>query len=509
MRITRRGLGLATTGLLLAMLITMISMPPKRTSTGRSSAASPTPVSPAPSETPDLAAAPVRSGVLHTDGGNIVDAQGRIVHISGVNWFGFETGTFAPHGLWARRLDDMLDQIVEAGFNTIRLPFSDQLLDASSTPNGIDFRKNPDLQGLSGLEIMDLLISRAGERGIKVILDRHRPDASAQSPLWYTDRVSEQQWIDDWVTLANRYEGNPTVIGADLHNEPHGPATWGDGNPLTDWRAAAERAGNAVLQANPDWLIFVEGIEHQNDDWYWWGGNLALAGQVPVQLSVPNKLVYEAHDYGPGVWGQKWFQTADFPFDLASVWYSHWAYLKFTNTAPVLIGEFGGRSMGDDPEGIWQRSLISYLQLNGFDYTYWSWNPNSGDTGGILEDDWTTLDESKVNQLQASQSSLLDSAEPPVVRAILDSYQPPALSAPAAASDAAAEPTPEPGSDADAAPPFAIGGPYDPDPVHAQIGLGGPNDPDEARRAARQADEQQYLQQTGTAWDHAAYVKGQ
>jgi endoglucanase len=501
MRNARNGLGIATTGLLAAALIGLIRMPSAASSPGLSSAASPRPVAPDPLATPASETAQGGSGVLHTDGGNIVDAQGRIVHITGVNWFGLETGTFAPHGLWARGLNDMLDQIVQAGFNTIRLPFSNQLFDPSSTPNGIDFRRNPDLQGLSGVKIMDLLIWRAGERGLKVILDRHRPDASAQSPLWYTDRVSEQQWIDDWVTLANRYRGDPTVIGADLHNEPHGPATWGDGNPLTDWHAAAERAGNAVLQANPDWLIFVEGIEHQGDDWYWWGGNLALAGQLPIQLSVPNKLVYEAHDYGPGVWGQKWFQAPDFPLDLGSVWYAHWAYLKFSNTAPVLIGEFGGRSVGEDPEGIWQRTLISYLQLNAFDYTYWSWNPDSGDTGGILLNDWTTLDESKVTQLQAFQGSLLGSSEDAAAaRAIITAYQPQLLPA----HPATGEPAPE----SDTSPPFAIGGPFDPDPVHAQIGLGGPNDTDAARRAARQADEQLYLQQTGSAWDRAAYVKG-
>jgi endoglucanase len=492
MRNVQNAVGIARAGLLVAALIGLISMPSTSSSPGPSRAAAPSPVSPEPSPS---ATAPAGSGVLHADGGNIVDAQGRIVHITGVNWFGLETGTFAPHGLWARGLNDMLDQIVQAGFNTIRLPYSDQLFDPSSTPNGIDFRKNPDLQGLSGLEIMDLVIVRAGERGLKVILDRHRPDASAQSPLWYTDRVSEQQWIDHWVTLASRYREDPTVIGADLHNEPHGPATWGDGNPQTDWHAAAERAGNAVLQANPDWLIFVEGIEHQSDDWYWWGGNLALAGQFPIQLSFPNKLVYEAHDYGPGVWGQKWFQTPDFPFDLASVWYSHWAYLKLSNTAPVLIGEFGGRSVGDDAEGIWQRTLISYLQLNAFDYTYWSWNPNSGDTGGILQNDWTTLDQFKLILLQAIQWSLLGSPDPAAARPPL----PPAY-------PATAEPAPEP--EPDTSPPFGVGGPFDPDPVHAQIGLGGPNDPDAARRAARQADEQLYLQQTGAAWDRAAYVKG-
>jgi endoglucanase len=28
-------------------------------------------------------------------------------------------------------------------------------------------------------------------------------------------------------------------------------------------------------------------------------------------------------------------------------------------------------------------------------FTFWSWNPNSGDTGGILNDDWTTVNTTK------------------------------------------------------------------------------------------------------------------
>ena len=43
--------------------------------------------------------------------------------------------------------------------------------------------------------------------------------------------------------LAQHYRGNDTVVGADLYNEPHSPATWGDGNPATDWHLAAETAG--------------------------------------------------------------------------------------------------------------------------------------------------------------------------------------------------------------------------------------------------------------------------
>jgi hypothetical protein len=44
--------------------------------------------------------------------GSLVDADGQEVRLTGVNWFGLETGTFAPYGLWSRNWQDMLDQMV-------------------------------------------------------------------------------------------------------------------------------------------------------------------------------------------------------------------------------------------------------------------------------------------------------------------------------------------------------------------------------------------------------------
>jgi hypothetical protein len=32
-------------------------------------------------------------------------------------------------------------------------------------------------------------------------------------------------------------------------------------------------------------------------------------------------------------------------------------------------------------------------------WTFWSWNPNSGDTGGILADDWRTINGNKMTYL--------------------------------------------------------------------------------------------------------------
>lgn len=46
-------------------------------------------------------------------------------------------------------------------------------------------------------------------------------------------------------------------------------------------------------------------------------------------------------------------------------------------------------------EGIWQRKLVDFIQQKNLSFTYWSWNPNSADTGGILLDDWKTVDAAK------------------------------------------------------------------------------------------------------------------
>jgi len=361
------------------------------------------------------------AGFFHTSGNQILDSSNQPVRIAGVNWFGFETDTYAPHGLWARGYRDMMDQMKAAGFNTIRLPYSNQLFDAGSTPNGIDFSKNPDLQGLTGLQIMDKIVDYAGQIGLRIILDHHRSNAgnsANENGLWYTSAYPEARWIADWTMLAQRYAGNPTIIGADLHNEPHGPATWGDGS-ANDWRLAAERAGNAVLAVNPNWLIIVEGVEATASGHTWWGGNLSNAGAFPVRLNVAGRLVYSPHDYPASVYAQQWFSDPAYPANLPAVWDRNWGYLFREGTAPILLGEFGSK-LATASDQQWAQQIVQYIQgdLNGdgtsdlvadqlgISWTWWSWNPNSSDTGGILNSDWTTINAAKLALLQPVQFNL-------------------------------------------------------------------------------------------------------
>ncbi|HNJ41275.1 MAG TPA: cellulase family glycosylhydrolase, partial [Acidobacteriota bacterium] len=127
-----------------------------------------------------LLGTPNSTGYWHTSGNKILDAANQQVRICGVNWFGLETNTYIPHGLWTRGYQEMMNQMKALGYNTIRLPFSNEVLDAGRMPsNYIDPSKNPDLIGLSSLQIMDQIVTYAGQIGMRVILDRHRPTAAA------------------------------------------------------------------------------------------------------------------------------------------------------------------------------------------------------------------------------------------------------------------------------------------------------------------------------------------
>jgi endoglucanase len=351
---------------------------------------------------------------LSTSGAEIVDARGQTILLRGVNWFGIETEMQAPHGLWLRDYKDMLAQIRELGYNIIRLPYSVQALRGDST-SGVDFTigSNRELEGKTPLEVMDLVIQEAERQGLLILLDSHRLNNQRIPELWYGDSFTEADWIDTWTMLARRYRNQRNVVGADLKNEPHGRASWGTGDRDTDWRLAAERAGNAILEVNPDWLIVVEGVQSnvpgQRLADHWQGGNLEGVRNYPVRLSNPRKLVYSPHEYGAGVFNQPWFSEPNFPNNLYSRWEIGFHYIASQNIAPIFVGEFGGRQVDtESTEGIWQRQFVEYLNDNHLGFTYWSWNPNSDDTGGILQDDWQTVDAPKqelLNQLLENATS--------------------------------------------------------------------------------------------------------
>lgn len=401
------------------------------------------------------------TGWLHTDGGTIRDSNNVPYTIKATSWFGLETPDCVPHGLWGTlTIDEALANIRSMGFNTVRLPFSNECLAATSIKGSVNYWANRayNLEGKRPLDVLDTVIARAKANGLRVILDRHRPSSADQSPLWYTSAVPESSWIADWKMLAQRYKADPTVIGADLHNEPAGAATWG-GSAATDWRAAATRGGNAVLAANPNLLIIIEGIENQaTAGGTWWGGGLADAGAKPVVLAIPNRVVYSPHDYPASLFAQKWFSDPAYPANLPAVWDRNWGYLQKQGIAPVLLGEFGS-ALATTSDQAWMRSIVEYLKTNGMSFAYWAFNPNSGVTGGLVKADWRTPEQAKLDAL----APILTAG--PVVAAPAPAPQPTSTPVPTVTAAPTPTTTPAPAPTSSPAPTVAPGPTASPGPA--------------------------------------------
>ena len=360
---------------------------------------------------------------LHVEGNTIVDEQGNKVWLTGANWFGFNATERTFHGLWAANLETSIADIAAHGINILRVPISTELLlewskDEATVPS-INTYVNPELDGLDSLEVFDQVLAISKQYGLKILLDVHSAEADNSghfTALWYTDSITSTDFKEAWEWVAKRYTDDDTLIAFDIENEPHGQpwaassfAKWDDSTDENNFKYACESVSNAILAINPKVLVLCEGIESyptdgitwtsgDEDDYYsnWWGGNLRGVKDYPVDLGDnQDQLVYSPHDYGPLVFQQAWFYEGFTRETLyQDVWKDNWMFIHEEEIAPLLIGEWGGYMDGGDNE-TWMIALRDQMIDNGIHHTFWCLNPNSGDTGGLWNNDWVTWDEDK------------------------------------------------------------------------------------------------------------------
>jgi len=321
------------------------------------------------------------------------------------------------------------------------------------------YKFNPDFchadgSEMNSMEVFDVIMQKCKKYGIKALVDVHSPashNSGHNYELWYYeptsktaddmatvkekganqgDRISWQDWIDSLTWLAKKYANDDTIIAYDLKNEPHGKrgydgstcptdiARWDDTELKNNWKYSAEQCANSILKVNPNALILVEGVEQfpkieegytydtpdiwnapaDKSPWYgaWWGGNLRGVRKYPVKPdSGTSQIVYSPHDYGPSVYAQTWFDK-DFTTEtlLDDYWYDTWAYINVEDIAPLLIGEWGGH-MDAGKNQKWMELLRDFMIEHHINHTFWCLNPNSGDTGGLLDATFSTWDEKK------------------------------------------------------------------------------------------------------------------
>ena len=307
---------------------------------------------------------------LHTDGHRIVDAHGRALRLTSVNWYGFDEKKYVAGGLDHAPLATIIEQIRKIGVNSVRLPWANETLERNPAAPDYAVAANPELKGKHAMEVMDAVIGALAKAHIMVILDDHvsRADWCCSETdgngLWYSTDYPEKVWLADWQTIARRYRGNKWVVGADLRNELRNGAAWGGPDAKLDWHAAAERGGNAVLAANPRLLVMVEGPEYST--------NFTGFAKLPVHLNVAGRLVYSPHAYGPE--GAA-FANYD---ELKTVYDARAGFLlKAEPGVPLWVGEFGTcQKLDCGANADWLKLYMRYLKEN--ELVSWSYWPLNG-----------------------------------------------------------------------------------------------------------------------------------
>ena len=353
----------------------------------------------------------VQAAGYFAQAGKIYDPYGQELQVRGISHFGFSGTILQPQYLWQMGWKEQTAQIKALCFNAVRVPYSPATLYTTTPVNQLGYldpNKNADLIGKTPLQVLDLWMAEADRQGLYVMLDMHSVVKSRLYPTWFVDNPADfplvwngkaytpDDWRRDLVFVAKRYARLPHFFAIDLYNEPNGKVRWAAGdknmtNPAYYWKPAAESAAAAVLAANPNLLIFVQGINGN------WDGiensNIAmnygedLQPQAYQPLAIPaSKLVLSPHTYGPDVFVKSSFSAANFPANLAPQW--EVLFGKLSPKHPVIIGEWGGRyGTANAKDVAWQNALVDYLISKGIRSSfYWSYTPNSGDTGGILDD---------------------------------------------------------------------------------------------------------------------------
>lgn len=371
---------------------------------------------------------------LHTEGRWIKQCDGRKLTLESVNWSGAQTVAGLPWGLEAHSAQSIALAIRRAGFNSVRLPWTDEMLELPS--------RSAELASF-----MNVVEALAGA-GLLIILDDHSTDAMPKAhggcscdpadgngpwwtgygePYWRYGpdygapaaetideanvRKGTRDWIEDWEALLRRIPpgARSYVVGADLRNEPRDVCTAGDrllvngsgklggdcqgslkgslkgiswsrtqlawqsSTKAFDWSAAAQQAGRRLTRLDPGLLIMVEGVDNS--------GNFTEVEGHPIE-GLAGHLVYSPHEYRE--------DTTDYHFDLfcrhrnpdryadlRCLLGDNWGYLVIKHrsfTAPVWVGEFGTSvpALARPTAGTrWFHNFVRYLRSNGIGWSYW------------------------------------------------------------------------------------------------------------------------------------------
>jgi hypothetical protein len=347
------------------------------------------------------------------------------------------------------------------GFNAVRLPFSfkdlamtplpilrtdctlasEAEMEAALTPpqrelKGIFFEQSHPIKDLSlgcnhyvpsdsTMNRFLFVLRFFVQNGFYVLIDNHlREDQTVLE--------SKDKWIGSWVDLARNIYADDVLRGKvffDLLNEPQQfDILWEEKNGKPALKDLYLEVMDAIWKEAPGCLFFIEGTGQGKIKANWGDGFATDVDLIKEKgLSDPNpffkallqkpyktSVVISPHVYPPTVT----FNEGDEGENLWTRLNRSFGYLETKGYClsegecqvfPVVIGETGSHFTDKNDLEKWLPDFKNYCQNKGPakdslhkanpHIFWWSWNPNSGDTGGLVDEGWLQIAWAKIDYL--------------------------------------------------------------------------------------------------------------
>jgi hypothetical protein len=145
------------------------------------------------------------------------------------------------------------------------------------------------------------VVERAGDSGLKVVLDMHNYGAyylagdsgGVRRPIGSAE-VTIQDFAEMWGRISSNFAAVPAVLGYGLMNEPVGLEAADGVSPADVWEKASQAALDRIRANGDRKLVFVSGYE-------WSGVHSWTQNHPDAWINDPaSRFIYEAHHYFDG-----------------------------------------------------------------------------------------------------------------------------------------------------------------------------------------------------------------
>lgn len=380
------------------------------------------------------------------------------VELRGINWFGFNNKQTMVDGLWvggssmATDFRTIVWRLKLLGFNAVRLPFTFDDLNLKPVDKAIQCKVTPPQKVISScvppwkkaaapqcpVRFAGGLLPDAGcgkicnrylvntstvnrlidvtktfvENGFYVVLDYH--PMGTEPYAWQSPWVVAQKWE----SLIKSYKQSPWWhplfkgrLIVDIMNEPDSMKLgWAPVSKL--YLATMDKLWPIVGRDGA--FFMVEGTAQGAYNLNWGDGfvtNQSIIKSMGIEDASPffegvirkpyrDNVIISPHMYGPTIALNSRAHAGEL---LKQRMWNSYMYLYYRGYKgkrfPVVLGEFG--SFLKDPRDIlFFKDLARYWIPRGQrHWLWWAYNNNSGDTGGIVKNDWEALEWDKLKYL--------------------------------------------------------------------------------------------------------------